>query len=202
MFPIHANSEEHSHYKDEDEVRKLLKSSQKDYIHESSKYHQLLCEFKTMIRHADKRLNEVIFYKCLNTNCCNPYASKKVQDYLVHWSFKLPDPVPDPIHEGHFQTFLSRNECEADSKPDAHHPVFQDRGLGRCEHCPSWTFTSEAEKKSHNRMFHHGSKTYSTKRSRRTYRCKKCKSVFPAKKQYNQHMQSKHEKKTQKASKK
>ena len=71
-------------------------------------------------------------------------------------------PKPSSTHSGHFRTYLEMADLPVESlpTPDQHQPSFLakqkdgSKPLGRCPKCPSYSFSSTAEKLRHCRIMH------------------------------------------------
>ena len=65
-------------------------------------------------------------------------------------------PHPSTSVKESYHSFLEMSELEKEKidLPNSHFKVNRKVDIGRCEICPSWVFTSETEKKTHNSSFH------------------------------------------------
>ena len=86
-------------FQDYDQVKAFLKSPARD-LHN---FCTLCKEFKEMLRHVDRHHNEVVFKRCDDRSCCQPFRSERLRD------ISLFAPSPDAKRPGHFQTFLKKS---------------------------------------------------------------------------------------------
>lgn len=73
-------------------------------------------ELHFMIKHIERKSNEVIFKKCSNPRCghCNsrPIISQKSWQYLQERDFKWPNPVSSLENPGHYKTFMEISDVD------------------------------------------------------------------------------------------
>ena len=67
---------------------------------------QILKEFKFMLKHTEKRRNEIILKKCSDPVCkhcsSNPVKAVAFWEYLRRRDRKLTNPISSNTHPGHF----------------------------------------------------------------------------------------------------
>ncbi|MEO0687670.1 MAG: hypothetical protein AAFY76_22125, partial [Cyanobacteria bacterium J06649_11] len=84
-----------------------------------------LCKkFKEMLRHVDRHHNEVVFKRCDDRSCCQPFRSERLRD------ISLFAPSPDAKRPGHFQTFLNEMSSTSHRYGDDGQPSVEKKGLG------------------------------------------------------------------------
>ena len=100
----------------------------------------------------------------------NPVKSKETLEFLQKFNGRLFEATPSKDHKDHYMTFLEMVESTVESessqsakhaKPDKYLPSELNKSpsekLGRCQICPSWSFTSKTEKKRHMSLLHRNS---------------------------------------------
>ena len=101
-----------------------------------------------MFKHIDHHSNKLVFIRCSDRQCFSEWPSEEIRNHLAHFDFRLPALVFGSFREGHFDTFLQWIE-----KQDGQ-PTTTTKGLGSCEMCPCYAFTSKTGKERHKSMFH------------------------------------------------
>jgi len=75
-----------------------------------------MSELRFMLKHIERKSNEIIFRKCNNPNCrhClnHPIVSKKSWEYLHSKNFKWPNPTESESFPGHYKTYLEVDEID------------------------------------------------------------------------------------------
>ena len=143
------------HYKDHSDIVRLIYATFKAE-EEKKELVVLVKEFKMLVYHADRRSNFISFNKCQlfrpgkECDWCRSHPPKSCS--ALEYEKKLGglwyDPMPSPVHPGHFMTYLEMNEAE---KFVNQHDLFK---IGRCLICINWWFSSKTEVKRHRRLFH------------------------------------------------
>ena len=103
-----------------------------------------------MIKHMDRRHNELIFVKCEDHDCSHcqqsPVQAKRAFQFLKgHIIFFVP--TPSDKHPGHYHTYHEMCQLKPSSllKGDAGMPSLASDMLGRCSICPGYSFFSAAD---------------------------------------------------------
>ncbi|XP_070560361.1 uncharacterized protein [Ptychodera flava] len=113
-------------------------------------------ELDFTIQHVEKQIGTIVFCKCTREDChhcsSNPVIATEAVTFLCNTG--LPAPVPSEDAEGHFLTFIQAASQPRFPEPNRHMPRYQELGIGMCDKCPSYTFSSAAEKTRHKRLFH------------------------------------------------
>ena len=153
-FPVEVKSilvgEDKLLFSDYSRVMSFLQSP----LREIHNFPEVNAEFKAMLSHMDRHLNEIVFVKCKDKRCRKPYHATEVPEFMTKNIGRLNAPSVSSSHEGRFRTFLQ--ECVAEQKRfgDAGQPLAQKNDLGACPHCPHFAFKSKTEKTRHMGMFH------------------------------------------------
>ena len=77
-------------------------------------------ELRFMMKHIDRKSNEVIFRKFVDPRCdhcsSSPIISTEAWNYLKEREFKWPNPIPSTAdHPGHFKTFIEIDKLDSES---------------------------------------------------------------------------------------
>ena len=135
-------------YDDYDCVRTCLKCLLRS-LHE---YKDIVDEMKQMLSHIDRHLNEVIFIKCSDKSC-GEFRSQAAKDFLGE-AMRFPSPSQSAVYKGHYNTFLQETIHTSKRFGDAGQPKAEEKALGSCPICPSFSFKSKTEMDRHRGMFH------------------------------------------------
>ena len=147
--------EDNLEWNDYDHVKEYFKASVRD-LHN---FGDLAAEYKKMLLHIDRHLNEISFIRCKDRSCCNPWRSTEVQEYFKPLSYRLPAPVFSKYSDGHYDTFLQRMVDNVQQYGDYGQPTAMNASLGKCSFCPTYCFKSKTGKERHISMFHRRQKT-------------------------------------------
>ena len=138
----------------------LLKGPIRDLTKKSENSSRLR-ELKFMLKHMDRRKNEVTFRKCDDPLCqhCSskPVHATAVFEFLRRKKYVLFEPLKSEKHPNHYCTFLGLYEKEPgdlESSTCLDMPSLISIELGKCEICPAYVFLSATEKKWHMTIFH------------------------------------------------
>ena len=76
-----------------------------------AEYQDILKEFAFLMKHCVKRTNSMEFIKNIDEPKCNhcterPIEAKQFMEFIKGVGGKKFTPTPDPLHEGHYYTFL------------------------------------------------------------------------------------------------
>ena len=115
-----------------------------------------------MLRHLNRKANEVVFMKCTEPACTvcagKPWQAEKVYNFLKQRKFmiKLFRPEESTDHPGHYATFLELCQLPFSQvrDDDQNQPSVQVKQLERCNIWPSYIFSSNTEKKRHISVCH------------------------------------------------
>ena len=156
-IPCISESDKVECYNDYSEMYSLLKGP----LRNIAKQPTHLKELKFMMKHLDRRKNELTFRKCDDPLCLHcvskPVRATAALGFLQGRKFCMFEPQKSKKHPGHYSTFLEMCEEEPDdllSNMGQEMPSVKDKQLGRCEICPAYTFLSVTEKKRHMSIFH------------------------------------------------
>ena len=92
-----------------------------------------------MFSHLNRHLNEIVFMRCYDSQCCGPWNSESLKEFLL------------------------RNRFGQDGRPTA-----EMHNLGKCWHCPNYFFKSKTAKQRHLSMFHRRQKIHKVSRKNKT----------------------------------
>ena len=99
-------------YNDYNEIHSLLTGGITN-LRQNSK---LIKELRFILKHLDRKSNELIYRKCTDPRCdhcsSNPILSKK--SFLKMSDFKWPNPKPSSMHDNHYMTFMEMSNLECD----------------------------------------------------------------------------------------
>jgi hypothetical protein len=141
-----------------EDIKSFLKAPLKE-IESSTNKHKVK-EWREMLHHLNRKANEVIFMKCTDSTCTvcagKSWQAKKMYEFLKQRNFKLFWPEESTDHPGHYATFLELYKLPASEikDDDQNQPSVQAKQLGRCNTCPSYSFSSKTEKKRHTSVYH------------------------------------------------
>ena len=175
-----------------EEVKKFLKVPLREIDIGSNKH--LLKEYKQMLRHLNRKSNELVFMKCSSPTCSicagKPWQAKKTHKFLEERNFKLFRPEESENHPGQYATFLELCQLPPENikDDDQNQPSVVESDLGQCTICPSYSFSSKTEKKPHISVCHRKLKTPATPASvqQKEYICNHklgegfCGKIFPS----------------------
>ena len=159
-MPIPCFSDNSDYYCDYEEMHTLLKGLIRNLTKKSENSSHLR-ELKFMLKHMDRRKNEVTFRKCDDPLCqhcsSNPVHATAVFEFLRRKKYILFEPLKSEKHPDHYCTFLELCEKEPEdfeSSTCLDMPSLKIKELGKCEICPAYVFLSATEKKRHMSIFH------------------------------------------------
>ena len=178
---------ESGHYSDYAEMYSLMKGP----LRNIAKQPTLIKELNFMVKHLDRRRNELIFRKCDDPLCShcvsNPVHATAAFEFLRRRNFCVSEPEKSKNHPEHYSTFLEMCEKEPDdlqNNIDKEMPSVKNKQLGRCKICPAYTFLSETERKRHMSIFHpNKSRSARSQQDAQQFYCKykECGLSFPSK---------------------
>ena len=167
-------------YNDYERVQAFLKTS----IGNLPEYSDLVKEFKEMFLHIDRHYNEIVFTKCNDLRCCKEWRAKDVQSYLEKHKMRFPAPAPSTTYESRYKSFLQDHISTTHSYGDDGQPSKLEKGLGKCEFCPNYSFTSKTEKDRHKSLFH---RRQTTAAKPKDFSCNVCGAAFCSLPTLNRH---------------
>jgi hypothetical protein len=147
-------------FDDYDTVKQFLAAKLKDLRKADSPWKQNLEELKFLLKHCDRRRNELIFMKCTSPSCLHcsskPIVAVEAMKFIRENGGTLFSPLKSTQHPDHYHTFLEMVDLSNEQlpTPDQYQPTFMAQPLGRCPRCPSYTFSSQAEKQRHCAVVH------------------------------------------------
>jgi hypothetical protein len=143
-----------------------------------------------MHRHMDHHLNEVVFIKCNDDSCCNKFWCAAAKDFLGQ-EIKFPSPSESIVYKGHYNTFLQEAANENKRFGDAGQPNAEEKALGSCQTCPSFSFKSKTERDRHQSLFHRRQKPTSGKEVQLLYcQVEACGKSFKSQSSLSRHQTS------------
>ena len=184
-FPINVHilkcNQEEFLFNDYEEVKKFLSCPLRD-LH---KYSKLNKEFQEMLNHIDRHLNEIVFTKCTNEKCCEPWISKEVFSFMKDHGMRLCAPTYSKTSDGHYQTFLKTCIATKHQDGDFGQPSKDLKKLGECTSCPTYSFKLKTEMARHIEFFHRRRKNKVDKPKNHT--CSVCEAAFSSLSSLNCH---------------
>ena len=78
---------------------------------------QVVSDLRFMVKHIDRKSNEIIFMKCKDPACTHcsarPVQALKLWQFLKDRDFKWFNPDSSDTHPGHYKTFIEMSEVDA-----------------------------------------------------------------------------------------
>lgn len=153
--------EEPSPYNDWDEVWDFFHAGLRRLRSEEA-LKPMMEECRFLLKHTDRRLNELNFLKCTDPLCAHctthPVQAVEAMAGFAAGVKTFYSPLKSKTHDGHFCTYKEMVAMDAAGEslpaPDQHQPSAIALDLGCCKKCPSWVFTSVTESKRHYAAFH------------------------------------------------
>lgn len=152
-------------YNDYDEVKARLTAKLTEFCGPAADAKSFREEIQLFLEHCDRRRNELIFLKCRSPTCTHcvthPVIATDTMKLIREHGGRLFSPTPSSTHPDHFHTYVEMCSLPVDSLPypDQHQPSFVKLSngpnpVGRYTKCPSYSFSSKAEKLRHCRTMH------------------------------------------------
>ena len=184
-FPINVHivkcNQDELLFNDYEEVKKFLSCPLRD-LH---KYSKLNKEFQEMLNHIDRHLNEIVFTKCTNEKCCEPWISKEVFSFMKDHGMSLFAPTSRETSDDRYQTFLKTCIATKHQYSDFGQPSKDLNKLGECTSCPTYSFKSKTVKARYIGVFHQRRKNEADKPKNHT--CSVCEAAFCSLSSLNRH---------------
>ena len=167
VIPISIPSKEgECRYSDHDTVTRFVNARLADFNANDQSLILLRKEFNFFAVHADRRSNEIAFMKCQlfkKSDICqhcldNPPIDCNALHSEINFGGFFFDAVSSESHPDHFKTYIEMINDKETYVP-------KDTELGRCNICPNWWFSSEAEKQRHRKLLHPNTKQLFLSRS-------------------------------------
>ena len=118
----------------------------------------MMQELRFMIKHMQRKSNEVVIMKCNEPRCLHcstrPVKSVEAWGYLSERDFKWPNPIQSTEHPNHYKTFLEMDQLDNEFVTTSNDGLPCRIDLGKCHYCKDFVFLSDAEKKRHLSLFH------------------------------------------------